>query len=497
MLDLHTNFTILNPTVVEFFLTTTLLLLLVFCIFLINIRETSKIINNNILFPLIFYSLILAILQNYFSSSLTITFLNGTLIHDVLTKFIHFFIVVSLILYFILQQESALNKNYNYFEDNIIILISVVGMLLLCSTYNLILLYLAIELQSLSFYILAGSKRNSPISTEAALKYFILGAIGSGLILYGISIIYGISGSVNLGNIFLLITHINQFEYLAFLISFFYGLLFLSTGLLFKLGAAPFHAWLPDVYEGSPKHITLFFTTLPKITLICLLLRLFLDIGEDISIFFSSFFYFCSVSSIFIGSLVALQQKKIKRLLAYSSISHIGFILIGFTVCSFKSIEFILFYLVIYIIMSFNIWSIFLAVKLKNKPLKYLTSCTNFSKINPVLSTLIILNLFSLAGIPPLAGFFSKVFILFLAIENSFIGLATLAVIISVVSAFYYLRLIKILFFDKTKQIEPMQTIQKNESIIIVFTSQLLSFYFIFPEYILIYLEKTVLLFLL
>lgn len=486
---------IFDPLIVEFFLTTSLLFLIILCIFLLNIQETSKIINNDVLFSIILFCLTFSVILSYFAQSSSIVILNGILIYDELTKFIHSFLIFCLIIYFILQQKHTLTKNYNYFENNIIILISVIGMMILCSTYNLIILYLAIELQSLSFYILAGSKRNSPVSTEAALKYFILGTIGSGLILYGISIIYGITGSLNLGNIFLLITHINQFEYLSFLISFFYAFLFLSTGLLFKIGAAPFHTWLPDVYEGSPKHITMFFSILPKITLISLLIRLFFDIGEDILIFFSFFFYFCSLFSIFIGALVALQQKKIKRLLAYSSISHIGFILIGFTVGTYKSIEFILFYLIIYVIMSFNIWSIFLAIQLKNNSLKYITSFTNFSKINPILSIIILLNLFSLAGVPPLAGFFSKAFIFSLAIKNSFIGLSILAILLSIISAFYYLRLIKILFFEKTKKIEPMLTIAKSESIIILLTSQFLCFYFIFPQYILSYIEKIVLFF--
>ena len=204
------------------------------------------------------------------------------------------------------------------------------------------------------------------------------------------------------------------------------------------------------------------------------------------------FFYISSVLSISVGSLAALQQKKIKRLLAYSSISHVGFILIGFVVTSYKSIELILFYLIVYMVMSINIWAIYLSIQYKSKPLVFLTSFTNFSKSNSMLAVTLALNLFSMAGIPPLVGFFSKLYLISLAIDFGFVGLASTAIILSVLSTFYYLRLIKIIFFDASIKIEPMKITPKIESLIISLTSVFIVLYFIFPEYILIYLEKLV-----
>ena len=236
----------------------------------------------------------------------------------------------------------------------------------------------------------------------------------------------------------------------------------------------------------------LLFVTLPKIALIGLLVRLFFCTCINISEFFVYFFYFSSVASISVGSLVALQQKKIKRLLAYSSISHVGFLLIGFVVATYKSIELVLFYLIVYVIMSIHVWTIFLSIELKSKSMVFLTSFTNFSKINSMLAITLALNLFSMAGIPPLVGFFSKLYIISLAVDYGFIGLASAAILLSVLSTFYYLRLIKVIFFDVSKKIEPMKTTPKIESLIISLTSAFISLYFIFPEYILIYLEKLV-----
>lgn len=482
----------LNTVSTEFFLSFIILSLLVFSTLLINLYETSKTLNNLIIIPTIFFTLFYVFSLSYFTPEFSITLFNGVLIYDEFTKFLHVFILICFIIYMLLQRLQTLRNNFQHFENNIIILLSILGMLLLSSTYNLITLYLALELQSLAFYILAALKNDSPVSSEASLKYFILGAVGSGFALYGISIIYGICGSVNLGNIFLVLNQLNLIENTFFLMVFVYAFLFLCVGILFKVGAAPFHTWLPDVYEGSPNHITLLFVIVPKIALIGLLIRLFFGMSMNVSEFFTYFFYISSVLSISVGSLAALQQKKIKRLLAYSSISHVGFILIGFVVTSYKSIELILFYLIVYMVMSINIWAIYLSIQYKSKPLVFLTSFTNFSKSNSMLAVTLALNLFSMAGIPPLVGFFSKLYLISLAIDFGFVGLASTAIILSVLSTFYYLRLIKIIFFDASIKIEPMKITPKIESLIISLTSVFIVLYFIFPEYILIYLEKLV-----
>jgi len=234
-------FSFLNTVSTEFFLSFIILSLLLFSILLVNLYETSKILNNFIIVPTIFFTLFYVILLSYFTPQFSTTLFNGVLIYDEFTKFLHLFIIICFIIYMLLQRLQTLRNNFQHFENNIVILLSVLGMLLLSSTYNLVTLYLALELQSLAFYILAALKNDSPVSTEAALKYFILGAVGSGFVLYGISIIYGICGSVNFGNIFLILSQINLIENTFFIMVFIYAFLFLCVGILFKVGAAPFH----------------------------------------------------------------------------------------------------------------------------------------------------------------------------------------------------------------------------------------------------------------
>lgn len=483
----QTDFQILVP---QFFITLLILILLLFCVFLTNTIKTFKIINKKILNPLIIYFLFYTVILIWNTPITSKSLLNGVLVFDQLSKFVHLFLITCLLVHFIIQSNSFTQLKMYEFENSILLLLSTLGLLVVSSSYNLISVYLALELQSLSFYILAASKRSSPLSAEAALKYFILGSIASGFILLGSSIIYSITGSLNFGDIFLILSNINQYELLQFILPFFYGLFFLTVGLLFKIGAVPFHSWLPDVYEGSPNHITFFFTILPKIALVTLLIRLFFDVCLNIGEFFVPMFYFCSILSIFIGSLLSLQQQKIKRLLAYSSISHVGFLLIGFTTNSFESITYIIFYLIIYITMSINIWTTFLSLNIKDKPFKYLTNFTNLARVNPTLSFIIALNLFSMAGVPPLGGFFSKMFIFMSAIKSNNIGLAIIGILFSTVCAFYYIRLIKTIYFDKVVvNLRPIQTTGKSESLIITTTIFGVVFFFIFPEYLMIYLH--------
>jgi NADH-quinone oxidoreductase subunit N len=376
------------------------------------------------------------------------------------------------------------------FEINILILISLLGLMLIVSSFNFITLYLAIELQSLSFYILTALKRKSPLSIEAALKYFILGSIASSFILLGISIIYGVFGTLNFGNIYLILSNIFYFENINLIIGFINGFLFILCGIFFKIGSAPFHFWLPDVYEGAPNNITAFFAIVPKIAYIGLLIRFIFDVFIDISSFFEIIFYICAILSMLIGSLSALQQKKIKRLLAYSSISHVGFILIGFTSNLFENIPSILLYIIIYIIMSINLWTTYLSLNINHKPIKYLTDLSNIFNFNKLLAFIIILNIFSMSGIPPLAGFFSKLFLFISAIKAKYFGLVFFSILVSILSSFYYLRIIKIIFFENIFKKLFINKINKINSYILIINTQFLIFFFIYPNIILINLNK-------
>ncbi len=270
------------------------------------------------------------------------TLMNGALYIDNLTQFIKIILIITTIFCYIIQTNYIIKQKIFFFEINILILIALLGLMLLVSSYNFITLYLAVELQSLSFYILTASKRKSPFAVEAALKYFILGSIASSFILFGSSLIYGVFGSLNFGNIFLILSNIYYLDNLDLIIGALNGFLFILIGLFFKIGAAPFHFWLPDVYEGAPNNVTAFFAIVPKIAFIGILIRFIFDILIDISFFFENLFIVSALLSLFIGVLSSLQQKKIKRLLAYSSISHVGFILIGFTSNLLDSIPYIL-----------------------------------------------------------------------------------------------------------------------------------------------------------
>ena len=484
----NNNFEILIP---EFFLAITILILLLFgVIFSKNTLNNQIILNNKNTNNISIFLLFILLLLTFNVKVNSTIIMNGTLIIDNLTQFIKIVLIFSTIICLIIQQKYIINQKIKSYEINILILISLLGLMLLASSYHFISLYLAIELQSLSFYILTASQRKSILSTEAALKYFILGSIASGFILFGISIIYGILGTLNFGNIFLIISNINFFENLNISFGLLYSFIFILAGLLFKLGSAPFHFWLPDVYEGSPNNITAFFAIVPKIAYISILIRFFFDIFNDFSYFFEIILYICAFISMLFGSILSLQQKKIKRLLAYSSINHIGYILIGFTSNLFNSIPYILLYILIYIIMSISIWTSFISIYFNKKPIKYLTDLSNLFKLNKTLSILIIINIFSMAGIPPLAGFFSKLFIFLSALKANQFSLVFISILFSIIGSFYYLKFIKIIFFEKTYKKIFMDKINKLESIIILLSTQFILFYFIFPNIILINLNK-------
>ena len=483
----NNNFEILIP---EFFLTTSLFFLLLFGVFYKKNQNNQKILIHKNINTIIIYLLFILLILTLNIPIISKNLMNGVLIVDLFSQFVKVILIFCTIICFFIQQKYIIQQKINSYEISILMLISLLGLMLLISSNHFITLYLGIELQSLCFYILTASQRKSILSTEAALKYFILGSIASGFILFGSSILYGIIGSLNFNSIFLIISNINYLENIYLLLGILYGFIFIIVGILFKIGVAPFHFWLPDVYEGAPNNISAFFAIIPKITFIGILIRFCFDIFYNISTFLEFFFFITAFLSMFIGSLASLQQKKIKRLLAYSSISHVGFILIGFTSNLLNNIPFILLYIIIYIIMSINLWTSYISLNINHKPIKYLTDLSNLFSINKLLSILFILNIFSLAGIPPLAGFFSKLFIFFTAIKANYFNLVFFAVFISIISSFYYLKLIKIIFFEKITKTIFISKINKIQSIILLINTQIILLLFLFPNLILIYLNK-------
>lgn len=383
-----------------------------------------------------------ALILNLFSffGPLTSLFLDQGFYFDKSSLFISllisFFILVSAIFFY----------SYALIEFEIIILMcySLIAMLVLVTTSDFIMAYLAVELQSLVFYVLAASNRVSSESTEAGLKYFLLGGFVSSLMLFGISSIYLSSGSVELPALFLLMQD-GSFSLNSTLIL---GLSFFSVALLFKLSAFPFHSWTPDVYDGSPLVITAFFSVVPKLSILAFLTHLSYFVFSNLSVEWGNFLSFVSAFTIIIGTFGAIYQTRLKRLLAYSTISHVGFALLGVSTLSVSGFDSSIFYVVTYSLTNMVIFFILIGSYSKNSfHLETIDDLKNLSNSSPISAFSLSILLLSLAGVPPLAGFFSKYFILMSLIDSSSYTLAVIAVLLSVVSAYYYLRLIKFIFF--------------------------------------------------
>ena len=374
---------------------------------------------------------------------------NNLLIVDSFTIFVKVIILLSSMFCIVMSLNYLEYNKINTFEYTLLILLSVLGMLLLVSSYDLLSLYLAIELMSLSFYILAAYKRNSEFSGEAGLKYFILGAFSSGLLLFGSSMVYGFTGMTNFEDIAKLILGIGATGDTLSYNGIFIGILFISIALLFKVAAAPFHMWSPDVYEGSPTPVTAFFSTVPKIALLALYVRLFFYTFYDFIPLWQELFLICAIISMIWGSIAALSQKRIKRLMAYSGIVNVGYMLVGIASGTISSIVGLLVYLVIYAIMTLGFFSFMLGMqKYKTKSLNvYLTDLTNIGKTNTIVAMAVTLILFSMIGLPPLAGFFGKMYLFFAVMNSELYAAAILGVLSSVVAAFYYIRIIKLMYF--------------------------------------------------
>jgi NADH-quinone oxidoreductase subunit N len=358
-------------------------------------------------------------------------------------------------------------------EYPVLILCSVLGMMVMISSNDLIVFYMGLELQSLALYVLATFNRDQLQSSEAGLKYFVLSALSSGLLLYGCSLIYGFSGSTNFD---IISNQLNSNEYVLT-----FGIVFIIVGLAFKISAVPFHMWAPDVYQGSPTSVTLFFTMVPKIAALTVFIRFlyvpFLNLIDQ----WQMIIVFLSIASMLFGAIAAIGQTNIKRLIAYSSIGHIGYTLAGLASGTNEGIQSSIVYISIYIIMNLALFSCLLMLKRNNKYYEDIEDLSGLSKNHPLLSLSLLVILFSLAGIPPLAGFFAKFYIFKAVIEQSMFFLAVVGLLSTVVAAFYYLRIIKIIYFDEEKEkYDEDHSIWLKFSL--TFSTILILLYFIFPS---------------
>ena len=384
----------------------------------------------------------------------------------VLTLLFCFFVLLS-------SKDYIKSNNIDKIEYPIIILSSTLGMILMISSYDLIIFYLGLELQSLCLYILASFKRDDERSTEAGLKYFVLSALASGLLLYGCSLIYGFTGSTNFEIISANLDEANTGAV--------FGIVFIIVGLAFKVSAVPFHMWTPDVYEGSPTSVTSFFALVPKIAALSVFIRFMYVPFINVISQWQTIIIFLSIASMILGAVAAIGQSNIKRLMAYSSIGHMGYALAGLATGTNSGIQSTIIYLTIYLVMNLGAFGCIFMMKRENVYYENIDDLSGLSKNHPMVALSFLIILFSLAGIPPMAGFFAKFYVFMAVIEVKMYALAIIGLVTTVVSAFYYLRIIKIIYFDKPK--EPFEgNYDWGLKISLILSSILILIYFIYPS---------------
>ena len=369
----------------------------------------------------------------------------GMFVDDGFARFAKVTILLSAAAILLMSQEYMLKRDLLRFEYPILVTLSVIGMMMMVSAGDLMALYMGLELQSLALYVVASLRRDSVKSTEAGLKYFVLGALSSGLLLYGASLTYGYAGTT-------LFTGIVEAASEGISLGLLFGLVFLIAGLAFKVSAAPFHMWTPDVYEGSPTPITAFFATAPKVGAMALFARVVHDAFSGVVSDWQQIVAFLSVISMFLGAIAAIGQQNIKRLMAYSSIAHMGFALMGLAAGTACGVQAMLIYMAIYVAMNIGTFAFILSMEKDGQPVTDINSLQMYSKREPLKAMAVLVLMFSLAGVPPLAGFLGKFYVLRAAYDAGLGWLAVAGVIASVIGAFYYLRIVYYMYFGEDKE---------------------------------------------
>jgi NADH-quinone oxidoreductase subunit N len=379
-----------------------------------------------------------------------LTTFSGSFIVDDFARFLKILALIGSVATLVLSAEFLADPSRRIFEYSILVLLSTLGMMVLISAGDLIMLYLGLELMSLALYVVAASNRDNARSTEAGLKYFVLGALSSGMLLYGASLIYGFTGTVSFAGIAAAATGGG--------VGIVFGLVFLLAGLCFKVSAVPFHMWTPDVYEGAPTPVTAFFASAPKVAALAVFTRVTLTAFPGIVTQWQQIVVFVAIASMALGSFAAIGQRNIKRLMAYSSIGHMGFALVGLAAGTAEGAQGVLIYIAIYVAMTLGSFAIILAMKRNGQNVEDISAFSGLSRTNPLLAFFFAMLLFSLAGIPPLAGFFAKWYVFVAAIKAGLFTLAVVGVLSSVVGAYYYLAIIKVMYFDEPLvRLDPMR----------------------------------------
>ena len=370
--------------------------------------------------------------------------LNGMFVMDKFSGFMKLLILTGLIASVALSVRYLAQEGMERFEFPILIIFAGIGMMIMVSANNLLALYMGLELQSLALYVLAAFQRNSARSSEAGIKYFVLGALSSGMLLFGMSLIYGFTGSIDFGVIG---DTLSNLESIPFGVTF--GLVFMLAGLAFKISAVPFHMWTPDVYQGAPTAVTALFAIVPKIAAFGLLMRLLFEPFMALSDQWLQIIYFLSLMSMSVGAFAAIAQDNIKRLLAYSSIGNMGYALIGVVAGTAAGAGAVVLYLLIYMMMTIGVFAVVLSMRRQGLAVYKISDLSGLSTTAPGLAYAMAILMFSMSGIPPAAGFFGKLVVFNAAVAEGYYILATLGILTSVVGAYYYLRVIKVMFFDE------------------------------------------------
>ena len=366
----------------------------------------------------------------------------GALADDPFTRFMSGLALIGSLVTLLLSIEFMRSERIAGFEFPVLILLSTLGMLMLIAASDFIALYLGLELMSLALYVIAAYRRHDLRATEAGLKYFVLGALSSGMLLYGISLIYGYSGSVRFSDV---AAAVHDHHNLGVL----FGLVFLLAGLAFKISAVPFHMWTPDVYEGAPTPVTTFFASAPKIAAMAVLVRVAFTAFPGISSDWRQILTFVSIASMGLGAFAAIGQTNIKRLMAYSSIGHMGFALVGLAAGTVEGAQSVIVYMSIYVVMTLGTFAAILSMRRDGKAVETIADLAGLARTDSQMAFFLATMMFSLAGVPPLAGFFAKFYVFAAAIKADLYGLAVIGVLASALGAYYYLRIVKVMYFDE------------------------------------------------
>lgn len=401
----------------------------------------------------------------------------GLFVTDAFAAMMQVMVLIGGAVALLMAPRYAMREGIARFEYPVLVMFSTLGMLVMITANDFITLYLGLELQSLPLYVLAAIQRDRIKSTEAGLKYFILGALSSGMLLYGASLLYGYAGSTNFDTLSVVLSGDGQLA-----VGVIVGMVLVLAGLAFKVSAVPFHMWAPDVYHGAPTSITAFFAIVPKIAALALLLRVVHGPFEHLVDQWRQVVIALSVASMALGSIAAIAQANIKRMLAYSSIGHVGFILLGLAAASSEGVKAIIIYAVLYMLMTAGAFAVVLMMKRKGEMVENISDLAGLARQQPLLAAAMTVLMFSMAGIPPLAGFFSKLFIFQAVVDAQLYALAVVGVVASVIGAYYYLRVIKIMYFDEPPEVALDRNDDKTLNIVLAVSSLAMIAFIILPS---------------